>query len=99
MTRFMWKRIVRAAEMRARAASWTAVAFEVRSSPEACSRWPKRYPAEWQQAYDAARCKAVYDAHIEAVQTLKDLLHSKDERIRAKSAELLKRYARSEALA
>ena len=70
------------------------MAAESKSRPEVCCRWPNRYPAEWQQAYQAGRWKVVYEVHIEAVQTLKDLLHSKDERIRANAATLLKKYER-----
>lgn len=94
MTRWMEKRVIRAAELRARAAAWTAVAAEVNSRPEICRRWPERYPEVWRAAYIAERQRAFQETNIVVLRSLKELLVNKDERIRLRAARLLKIYER-----
>lgn len=94
MTRYMWRRVSRAAQMRARCASWTAVALAVKSRPEVCSRWPTRYPFEWQHAMQAERQRMYEETNVLALQGMKELLMSNDEKVRLKAAELMRTHGR-----
>lgn len=92
MTRYMWRRVSRAAQMRARCASWEAVAAAVKSRPEVCSRWPMRYPFEWQHAMQAEQRRMFEETNILVLQGLKEMLMHKNEKVRLKAARLMKKY-------
>lgn len=92
MTRYMWRRVSRAAQMRARCASWEAVAAAVKSRPEVCSRWPMRYPFEWQHAMRAEQQRMFEETNILVLQGLKQMLIHKDEKIRQRAARLMRMH-------
>jgi hypothetical protein len=90
----MLNRIARAAGMRARGANWTAVAVEVKSRPEVCIAWPKRYPAEWEQATAAERKDMLEESRARAFLSLWEMVRHENERIRLRAMEMLYTYER-----
>jgi hypothetical protein len=55
-----------AADLRADGNGWDVVATKVGRRPETCRRWPERYPAEWEQLYEAAEDQKVREARAES---------------------------------
>jgi hypothetical protein len=92
MTRYMFKRLARAAALRARGHDWIAVAKAVNSRPTVCRRWPEKYPKEWLMLYVTAQ-QMVFEAITrEAVWTLGQMARSADPKERAGAEKLLRRY-------
>jgi len=80
------KLLFRAAEARAAGNSWAAIGLLVGRSQRTVCKWPKTYSERWDAALRAADREAIELAAAHAVVTLKNLLHSENERIRAKVA-------------
>ena len=92
MTRYMLRRLARAAVLRARGHDWIAVAKDVKSRPVVCRRWPEKYPEAWLMLYVAAQ-QMVFEAITrEAVWTLTQMARSPDPRQRERAEKLLRRY-------
>jgi hypothetical protein len=90
----MLNRITRAAAMRARGANWTTVGAEVKSRPEVCMTWPKRYSAEWEQATAAEQKAIVEETKARAFLSLWEMLRHDNERIRLRALRMLYAYER-----
>ena len=94
MTRYMLKRLARAAALRARGADWIAVAKAVDSRPTVCRRWPDRYPEEWQAFYRQAQQMVFEDLTRRALWELGRMARSSDPKIRLEAAKVLREYGR-----
>lgn len=94
MTRRMLNRIAKAAALRARGKNWATVAAEVKARPEICKNWPKRYPAEWEQATDAEQKAMLEESRARAFLSLWEMLRDDNERIRLRAMRLLYTYDR-----
>ena len=92
MTRYMLKRLARAAMLRARAVDWFLVAKEVKSRPEVCRRWPDKYPEAWQALYREAQRLVWEETEQEALWVLSQMARSADPKERAGAEKLLRRY-------
>lgn len=78
-----------AAELRAGGHTWDAVAARLRRSPETVRRWPAQYPDRWRDATQHAERRLAAYADGESVAILRQLLQSKDERMRWHAARAL----------
>ena len=92
MTRYMLKRIARAAALRARGHDWIAVAKAVNSRPVVCRRWPDKYPEAWQALYREAQRLIWEETEQEALWVLAQMARSPDPKQRAGAEQLLRRY-------
>lgn len=94
MTRYMLRRLARAAILRARGVDWIGVAKAVNSRPVVCRRWPDRYPEAWQAFYGQAQRMLIEDLTRRAVWELSRMARSSDPKIRRKAAKTLREYER-----
>src|SRR6188472_3884495 len=76
----------RAVEARAAGNSWEAVGRMVHRSARAVRRWPRLYAERWAAALRASGRAIIDDAANESVYILRELLRSKDDKIRAVAA-------------
>lgn len=72
----------RAAELRAGGASWDAVAEQTGRKATTLRRWPAAYPEDWRAAFAAAQRENLEETGAESLLVLRQLLRSKDEKIR-----------------
>ena len=92
MTRYMLKRLARAAALRARGNDWIIVAKAVNSRPTICRRWPDRYPEAWRALYAEAKRIVEDETTREALWVLTQMARSPDPKERAEGEKLLRRY-------
>ncbi|MFL5339409.1 MAG: hypothetical protein ACJ8F7_04505 [Gemmataceae bacterium] len=79
----------RAAELRAAGKSWEAVGGAVHRAPETVRRWPREYPAEWKRCYLVAEASLLAEAAAEALQYMRVMLRSENERSVIAAGQLL----------
>ena len=80
--------VVKAADLRARGVSWSAVAMKVGRKMDTVEEWPKRYPELWQQALAEGRVASASETASEAGVVLRLLLRSQDEKIKRDAVRL-----------
>lgn len=81
--------LARVAELRAGGSNWEAVATELSRSAETVRKWPALYADRWAAALHDAERRLVSDAGAESVFILRQLLRSKDEKVRRDAARFL----------
>lgn len=81
--------LARAAELRASGASWNNVAVALGRSAATCRRWPQKYPDLWRQAFATAARERLAEGGAEGLQTLREMLRSKDDKTRETAAKAL----------
>ena len=79
----------RAAELRAGGAKWAAVAEELKKAVDTVCAWPRKYPARWKSALEAAERRTLSEASAESVHVLRTQLRSKDEKVARDAAKSL----------
>jgi hypothetical protein len=83
----------RAAEQRARGASWLVAAGEVGVLERTVRKWAARFPAEWRRAMTKWAAAVAREAAAESVYTLRTQLRSADENVVRAAADSLIQYA------
>ena len=78
--------LFRAVDSRAAGASWEAVAKLVDRSPHTVRKWPLMYAQRWTAALRAAERTVIDSAAAESVLVLRELLRSKEDKIRVEAA-------------
>lgn len=81
--------LTRAAELRAGGSTWEAVAAKLRRSPETVRKWPTTYPDRWRTVLHHAERRLLTDTGAESVLILRQLLRSKDDKIKWHAAKSL----------
>jgi hypothetical protein len=81
--------LARAAELRAAGNGWEAVAEVLRRSPGTVRRWPELYTDRWQAAVRLAERRLLADAGAESILVLRQLLRSRDDKVRRDAAKFL----------
>jgi transposase-like protein len=71
----------RGAELRARGLAWVAVAEKLERPNETIQQWVKQYREVWQGLLREAEGRVFREAGAEALQMLRKLLRSKDEKV------------------
>jgi len=70
-----------AADLRARGASWEAVAAAVGRDVKTCKRWPRDHPDEWRRLLCAAEDRFLHEAGSEAGSVLRRLVRAEDGKV------------------
>jgi hypothetical protein len=81
--------LARAAELRAAGSNWEAVATQLNRSAETVRKWPALHPERWAAATRDAERRLAAEAGSESVLVLRQLLRSKDEKVRRDAAKFL----------
>jgi transposase len=83
------KLFARAAELRAAGASWKSIAKEVNRAERTVYRWQRKFAGRWAEALVQAERRMTAQADCESVHTLRQLLLSRDEKVRWHAAKAL----------
>lgn len=83
--------LVVATDLRAAGYTWESVAEAVHRSAETVRRWPREYHDAWCRFFRDAAARLDNDAAAEGLVALRNLLRSKDEKIRRDAAVALVR--------
>src|SRR5262245_61386261 len=86
---YLARLLARAAELRAGGNSWEQVAATLGRSAATCRRWPQKYPDIWRRAYVSAARDRIAEGGAEGLLVLREMLRSKDEKIRQTAARTL----------
>jgi hypothetical protein len=70
-----------AADLRARGASWEAVANSLGHDVEVCKRWPRDHPDEWRRLLYEAEDRFLHEVGSEAGSVLRRLLRAEDAKV------------------
>lgn len=81
--------LARAAELRSAGSSWDAVAETLHRSVVTVKRWPELFPDRWQAAMRRAERRLLAEASAESVLVLRQLLRSRDDKVRRDAAKFL----------
>jgi hypothetical protein len=84
---------LRAAELRARGASWEGVAKEIGRAEKTIRGWTRTYAAAWRKAVRDAGRQFAEEAAAESVLTLRKQLRSEDEKVCREAAAALIKFA------
>ncbi len=76
-----------AAETRVGGAKWQGVADAVKRSVSTVQKWPKQFPDLWKKHFARAETALMKDASSEAMHTLRQLMRSKNEKVRHEAAQ------------
>lgn len=79
----------RAAELRAAGHNWETVGEAVHRAARSVRRWPRKYPEQWLAALRAAELRIAAEAGGESLLVLRQLLRSKDDKMRWHAAKSL----------
>jgi hypothetical protein len=94
-SRRTWRLLALAAEQRANAASWAAIARLVGRREQTCRRWPWKYSELWGFLYALAEARVIRTAVAEARLVLAQLKREKTERTaRSLAGEIRRRFSR-----
>ena len=84
--------MIEAAELRARGASWLAVAQELLLDVDVCRRWPREYPRLWRRLQQRADLGFRREVSAEAVNLLRRFLRHQDLKICLAAANLIPKF-------
>jgi hypothetical protein len=81
--------MAQAADLRAGGATWETVAARLHCAARTCRRWPKAHPEAWRRLYREASQGLLAKVGAEAMNVLRKLLRSKDEKVQRDAVRLV----------